>query len=323
MKRLLFVAVVLFAACGDHGSPSTPLAPDADPNDPLPPPAPGEGVQFRYGTVAPAGSEIWKCLVAPVPGVTGGGFLDFNRVESKQSTGVHHMDLSILTMEDIPDGEYDCRELYDAHPQLMDETILYASQHAEQSLTLPPGTVAEVPAAIHTMLELHFVNGTDQDLPVWARINAYTIPGSQVTQTIWGEAIRDRNLDIPAGGDDDEWTRCVMDEDVDVLVLSTHTHALGHETDVYRFDGQKRGELLYTNLDWSTPLLMDLTAAPLHVPKGQGFEFHCKYENPGATDVHWGFTSKDEMCNLALVFTPGQAIACNPVATSDGLGVGP
>jgi hypothetical protein len=163
------------------------------------------------------------------------------------------------------------------------------------------------------------VNTTDTEQSVFTRINAYLIDGP-ITETIWGQAVRDRWLNVPAGGASDEWTRCEMTGDIDLLVLSTHTHALGVETKVYHWDGVQTGELLYTNNDWQTPLLMDLTQAPIHVPAGQGFEFHCNYQNPGAEAVHWGFKSTDEMCNMALVYTPGDSnLRCAPVETSDGM----
>ena len=299
-------------------------APDAffDPNNPLQPPHPDDGVQFAMDITAPAQTEVWRCKVGRIPGVGNGLLLDFNLVESKQSANIHHMDLAVLTLpqDDIEDGDYDCNELYAAYPTLMDEIIIYASQHAEQKLQLPPGIVAEVPSGLKTMLEVHYVNTTDEEQTVFSRINAYWIDPHDVTGFIWGNAVRDRNLNIPKGTTTDEWTRCEMNMDVDLLVMSTHTHQLAVKTEVYRWANGKTGELVYTNLDWHAPLLMDLTTAPIHVKKGEGFEFHCHYENATDVDVSWGFKASDEMCQMAIVYTPGDRTArCVPVETSDGV----
>jgi len=36
--------------------------------------------------------------------------------------------------------------------------------------------------------------------------------------------------------------------------------------------------------------------------------------------VHWGFAASDEMCQIALVYTPGQATRkCEVVDSSDGM----
>jgi hypothetical protein len=56
------------------------------------------------------------------------------------------------------------------------------------------------------------------------------------------------------------------------------------------------------------------------VPAGQGFELHCHYQNPTDKLVNWGFKASDEMCQMALVYTPGNpSIECKTIATSDGV----
>jgi Copper type II ascorbate-dependent monooxygenase, C-terminal domain len=319
MGRALVSFVVLFGvACGGEGG----APPDAGPANPLAPPAPEEGVQFAMDVTAPAQTEVWKCLVGYVPGVQPGQLLDFNLVESKQSANIHHMDLSVLTLaeDDIEPGVYDCTSLYAQHPRLMDELVIYASQHPEQKLQLPPGVVAEVPSGVKTMLEVHYVNTADVEQTVFTRINAYWIDPLAVTNRIWGFAVRDVNLSIPAGGSTDEWTRCQLSEDVDLLVLSTHTHQLARKTEVFRWTGEAVGELIYTNTDWHAPVLMDLTQSPIHLKRGEGLEFHCHYDNPSDHEVRWGFKSTDEMCQMALVYTPGNpSIECQQIASSDGI----
>jgi hypothetical protein len=97
-----------------------------------------------------------------------------------------------------------------------------------------------------------------------------------------------------------------MNDDVDVLYLSTHTHALAERTVVRRFDGATAGDEIYVNTDWQSPKL-EAFAEPLHLAAGTGFEFECHYANPGSEPVHWGFNAADEMCQIAIVFTPGES----------------
>src|SRR4029453_12822779 len=67
-------------------------------DDPLPPPAEGEGYQVSMTTMAPAGTEIWTCQISELPNQ---GWLDVGEVRSVQSPGVHHMDISTLIFTDI------------------------------------------------------------------------------------------------------------------------------------------------------------------------------------------------------------------------------
>lgn len=58
----------------------------------------------------------------------------------------------------------------------------------------------------------------------------------------------------------------------------------------------------------------------MHVAAGTGLEFRCNYANDGNETVNWGFAAADEMCQIALVFTPGEASReCEVVASSDGV----
>jgi hypothetical protein len=301
LRGFVFVCLV---ACGAE-------SPGIDPDDPLPPPPEGVGIQFAYEVDVGPGEEVWKCNVSELPSKK---FFPVNHAESVQNDSMHHMDL-IATAFGAPElepGEYDCKDIYDQYPGLMDSgVIVYASQQAEQQILLPPGTVADLLPRMRLMHEIHFVNPTDQAVKAFSKINAYEYK-DKVEQTIWGGAVRDLDINVPANtgtGTHIEYTRCKMNMDVDVLFMSTHTHALAEKTVIRAFDGASlvAGEMLYENTDWHAPKLHDFTATPLHIPAGSGFEFECHYVNHSGSEVHWGFTAAEEMCQIALVYTPGEA----------------
>jgi hypothetical protein len=113
-------------------------------------------------------------------------------------------------------------------------------------------------------------------------------------------------------------SRCVVNKDIDVLVMATHTHGLGRDTEVFTFDRTSTGAQVCRNDDWSNPKLLQL-GTPLHVPAGQGFEFHCHYQNPTDLHVTYGLSAQEEMCNLTLVFMPMDPDAkCTQTYQSNG-----
>lgn len=301
----LAFAAFLASGCGDVRE-----------HDPDPDRA-GFGLEMEV-TVAP-GEEAWKCQIGELP-IDGPRYV--HAVEHEQTHGMHHMDVMILLWSgvNLPPGLYDCGPLYAENPRLMEETTLYASQSPTGDIVLPPGTVAEIPGPLTVMHEIHYVNTTDAPQRVFSRIRAKTIPPTEVTQTIWGIAVRDTHLEIPAGSRHVEWTRCEFDADVDILFLSSHTHELGRLVEIFRWDGVATGESVYRNTDWQTPVLAAFDRAPLHVAAGQGLEFRCEFENDRDQPVGWGFGAQDEMCQIAVVFTPGDpGIECTIVDTSDGV----
>lgn len=313
--RRSIALLILFCAAG-----CGPAAPPATPPDPFPPPAAGTGFQVSMTVTAPAGAEIWKCRIGPIPT---DGPVAINAVKHMQTPGVHHMDITILLYAGVkePPGIYDCAELYAKYPKLMEETTLYAAQTATADIQLPTGVAARVPAGLTLMQEIHIVNASAQAIEATSRVNAYSIDSSAVTGTIFGGAVRDVNINVPPGARDTvEWTRCLMNRDADVLFLASHSHQLASDFTIHRFDGKTRGELLYDNKDWRSPPLKAFSPQPLHLAKGEGFEFACHYNNAGTKAIHWGFNASDEMCQIALVYTPGDPdIKCVQVESSDGM----
>jgi hypothetical protein len=280
---------------------------------------PAQGVRFHMEVVAPPGEEVWKCQVSKLP------FEDaqnFHKVKHTQTPGIHHMDLTVIVWSGLrlPPGIYDCDPLYRDNPKLMEEVILYASQTETGDILLPPGVAAEVPGGLTVMQEIHYVNGTETEQKVFSTIDAFKMPEEEVTDTIWGFAVRDQNLQIPALTRHTEWTRCVVDRDIDLLFLSTHTHELGESAEILRFDGKTTGEQVYQNDDWVSPQVKAFDRNPLHIPAGQGLEFRCHFNNERETPATYGFSAQEEMCQIAMVFTPGDpSIRCKIVETSDGV----
>ncbi|MEO1271130.1 MAG: hypothetical protein AAFX99_23815 [Myxococcota bacterium] len=295
-----------------------------DPNAPKPedlvPPLPDEGFQMGITTMAPAGEEIWKCWVEDLPL---DGLTAVNRVEVLQTPGVHHMDIMALGLLGLPiePGMHDCDDLYNNYQEMMEDGLfIFASQEPQDELILPPGTAAVLPGRLQIMVEVHYVNPTPRDVEVWSRVNAYTMPMNDVEKQIWGSAARDVDINVPAGVDDwVEWTRCVLTRDIEMILISSHSHELSQQVDIYTFDGTDRGELIYTDNDWHAPKLLFFDE-PVPVPAGTGFEWRCFYKNPKDHEVNWGFSAEDEMCQIAIVHTPFDPAALCEVVDS---GAGP
>ena len=284
----------------------------------LEPPPEDEGFQVSMTTVAPPYTEVWVCEVYPIP-------IDetanVNWVQYEQNAGTHHMTLSTpgLIDIDLPAGTYDCDQLY--QDVLMENQIMFFGTQGEPEgeLHLPQGVAAQMPPELTIVHEIHFVNTTDQEIELYSRVNGWTIDSDEVVDGIWGGSVRDENINVPAGTRTTEWSRCVMNTDVEVQFLASHMHELGVEFTIAPFDGKTTGDVFFTNDDWHDPLITQYDP-PRVVPAGQGFEWSCTWENDREQEAAYGLTAQDEMCNLALVHTPFDVTAqCEVVETSDGV----
>ena len=281
------------------------------------PPAPGEGVQLAMDYTVPAYTEAWKCLVYRLETDT---VSHVNRLEYQQNYGMHHITISTTGFVggQIEPGLYDCESLL---MEAMDDTMMiFGSQGYEEGvIQLPEGVAASVPAGIDVIHELHYVNTTDKPVDLYSRINAYTISAEEMTEGIWGGNVRDEHINIPANSSHTEWTRCVLNKDVDVIFLASHMHKLGKEFTIRLFDGTESGDIFYTNDDWHNPKIVQYET-PIHVAAGTGFEYSCTWENPTDEPIQYGLTADDEMCNLTFVHMPYDMDSlCEVVETSDGV----
>ncbi len=293
------------------------VVPRFPPFDPFVAPAPGEGFQLSMAYDAPPQAESLKCQVGTLPGIA---VHQINKVLSRQNADVHHMAVIVMPFAEavLPEGLFDCQELYVAYPEVMESGIaLFGSQNPEFDAILPEGIVAPVPGGIQYMQELHYINTSDETARVWSKVNAYTIDPSEVVDAMNGFSKNDRNLNIPPHAKHDEWSRCVMTHDIDLLFMTSHTHELAENFTVRLIDGHEVGELVYENPDWHAPPLKAFTDAPLHIPAGTGFQWTCHYHNVKDHEVSWGLSATDEMCQMIIAFTPGASdIDCKVVETS-------
>jgi Copper type II ascorbate-dependent monooxygenase, C-terminal domain len=317
--RLIDSALTLVLLCACGGEETSPSAAPSDPTALAPPPK-GQGFQLTMDAVAPASSEIWICDVKPMPNEQ---WSNVNRVEVKQTEGTHHMTLSTLGLFEsgqIAHGRYDCDDLYGDSSLMENQIMFYGNQgSAQDEMQLPTGVAATLPSGLDVIHEIHFVNPTTEDVALYSRINAWTIPNEELLSGIWGGSVRDEHIAIPPSASHTEWSRCVFNEDVEIIFLASHTHKLGESFQIRPFDGSTVGDLVYENDDWHVPAITQYDP-PLVVPAGSGFEWSCTWNNTTPETVGYGPSAADEMCNMAVVHMPfSTSAACEVVETSDGV----
>jgi hypothetical protein len=318
MYRLLPLFLIACAPPAEDKKPDDGPAEEARPV--LEPPPAGEGFQIAISGTAEAYSEAWICEISQIPieEMTAIQWVEFN-----QNAGTHHTTLSALGLNgesDIEYGRYDCNDLYGDESLMSDQIMFFGTQgDATGTMSLPEGTVANLPPNIDILQEIHYVNPTEETVEIYSEVNAWSIPQSDVEEMIWGGNVRDENIEIPANSSHSEWSRCVFNEDVEVLFLASHQHGMGTRFTIAPFDGETTGDILFDNPDWENPMITQYET-PIAVPAGQGFEWTCHWDNPTDKTVTYGATSEDEMCNMSVVFTPfSMSAECTVVETSDGV----
>ena len=229
----------------------------------LAPPADGAGFQISMQMDAPAAGETWQCVVMNMPNLD---VANINRVEPVQTPGLHHLDVTALISANIDPGRYDCGPLYAAHPELMDQAdALRRAGHRHSHDRSRPRRRRQGPArpagpVRAPLRERHHAGRPRRVL----RQRLHHRRATTCHQPIYGMRRPRPPHHRPRHGDHTEWTRCVMDHDVDLVLVSTHTHALGRDTHIKLFDGTNVGDEIYVNTAWQAPPLEQFTPTLPH-----------------------------------------------------------
>jgi hypothetical protein len=296
---LPLLAALAFTACDDGDS-------DDDPGSLLDPPEPGEGVQFAMTTTLEAGVEAEHCKFMQVPDEK----MWVTRDEARFDKGSHHVLLYETAYDTIPtetedgvavdtSGVFDCSQ---GATQGWDITkLIGGSQNGEgdSMLRFPPGVAMPVRAGAVVLMNVHYINASDQTIEPEARLNLYSIPEEEVETEgdllfLYNPLIR-----VPANGSSRARWRCPVHQDITIANVQSHMHArgVGYAAMV---TGQ---EPFYENDRWSNVEVKSFEPG-LQVAAGSSLDYYCDYQNGEDHAVYQGARSTDEMCMLIGSYYP-------------------
>jgi len=138
------------------------------------------------------------------------------------------------------------------------------------------------------------VNKSNGEIDGEINVNLHTVPASAVTKIARSINFPNYNLTLPAKQKTTANKTFLFSKNVSVLSLTSHTHQLAEKFVIKIKGGPRDGEVVYTNLDWHHPPLINLTP-PISLSAGQGLTSEITYNNTTEGEVKFGLTSKDEM----------------------------
>lgn len=262
----------------------------------------------------PPYSEVNLCGIVRLDPGDGTELAWVNTMESLSSEGTHHMNVIIGEFSfldaflgegasqnalGMPEGTYPCEDVMEAG------FPVFPSQRTNQRITFPDGVAVPMPFPMVAVFNHHYVNPTDQPLTINAALNLETIPGAQV------EHVAELRFDDIGDIEVQPETRttvtrtCVMEEETDVALVSTHTHEWATCATMNHFDGEQVDEEpFFVNTNWDQPPILHFEPGSFTVPAGEGIHWACHYENRGDRTIINDGTAEGEMCVFAAVTWP-------------------
>jgi hypothetical protein len=276
---------------------------------PLPPPA--RGFQLRVEPFTVQANFERELFVYRTLGNSAEVFV--NRIETRMRANSHHLLLytfsgipALLTpapgaVRDIrnPDGSMNLGSMLP-----MAYHVFFAGAMTPSSdYRFPPGVALRLPANAGIDMNSHYVNRTAQPLTGEALANLHTVDRSEVVHVARTLNLANTGFSLPARQRTTITTTFLAgspalpagnDDQVRILMLTSHMHELGERFVVRITGGARDGEVVYTSTSWSHPEIVSFSP-PLVLRRGEGLASVVTYNNTRDSTVRFGLTSTDEM----------------------------
>ena len=285
---------------GEEGSD----APIYDPTGPVPkvelaPPTDGFQVHSVGRWIDP-GADVEYCEVITLPGTLEDTYY-VNRLEVAMHPWSHHVIIEAVETGTEADVETEegmsvkCVSGESAYGKGLVDVI--GAQAPYNELTLPEGVGRIYHGGQKVVVDYHYFNPTPTAIPARHAINFHLVDEASVQHVAQTWGFYNFMILAMPGQKAAYAAECVFEDDVMLHSLTRHTHRWGTDFHVWHKGGEKDGEHLWTSKDWE--LEVDYVFdEPVLVPKGEGFQFQCEYNNTTDHVLHFGTKATDEMCIL-------------------------
>jgi hypothetical protein len=334
LRKFAMLGGVLVVACGD-GDDAAPVpdaavtVPDAGAGGLLTPPPPEQGFQVVLEPFAvEPGQEAYHCYRLPFPV---GGEVDVERIESRFSTGAHHLLISTIDRAYAP-GHGPCSasdfgfevglgDGVSANLRFLSGAQTPYAQDPTAELALEPGMAFRIREGATLLLQIHWFNAGDATQEAATALN-FWYPTETPTRLLEAFFFYHTAISLPAHAVTEVTGRCLFPMDAEVVGMVSHMHARGVDFTTHAVRGGALGEQVYQESSWQEPTMKMWPASGLlDMALGEGLEYRCSFDNQTDATISEGDGAADEMCMLIGLYAggtgtifgfPGTAFPSNP-----------
>lgn len=305
-SRLLFLSTTVLALSGCFLFPNG-VGTNASGSE-FPAPPEGQGVQLHVGPFdVPSGTEVQRNYYMKLP-------IDKNveiaKVEFHYSKGSHHCNVFKSDTEDVPDHVEDT---FNAIPYESYD-MWAASQTEDGAIVFPKGYTMPMKAHQQLIIQTHYVNGTTQAGDKGdVRINVWFANPAETKGHVGMLFAINKTLSIPPHTENYVATKSItfdatrFPNGTKLFAMTGHFHSRGKRFEVYRYNGDVKGEKIYENAAWSEPPFKTYDPS-LELSPGDKLLYECTFTNNSDQTITFGpRVETQEHANAFMYFYPGPA----------------
>lgn len=236
----------------------------------------------------PPGGEVYRCQNFANPF---GADVDVSAFESHMTTGSHH--LLLFYKDGASDGpEEDCSGLeFAATP--------YSTQLPDDSVELPAGVAALVPATTGFRLQSHYLNTTGQPIEAHVALKLHTVKPETVTAHAGVLFVVEPNFAVKPSSTEIVSHTCSLPFDMNIIKAGSHMHKHGSH-----FDATVGAETIFETTTWDEPKPALFSPAKA-LKGGDTLKFNCTFVNNSPNTLTFGESAEtNEMCIFVSSFYP-------------------
>ncbi len=260
--------------------------------EPPSPPEHGFQVHLKPFDIAPGKErEIFYAMKLPIT-----EDVLVNRIDIIQPVGSHHFLLYRVLGDKAPEPGYRTLNTQDPQHDGLDRELVAAAQTINTTLTYPEGIGVKLYADSYYDFNSHFINLNGvETLQGQVYVNFYTMDASEVKRIARPFLISNEKINVPPGQTVKTTDTWMVPQDLEIIVLASHTHRHGVHFVITRLDGTP----IYQTDDWEDPGFL-MPNPPILLRKGDGLRYTATHYNDDKPyPITYGLTSEDEM---AIIF---------------------
>jgi hypothetical protein len=236
------------------------------------------------------GSEGYRCMTLTIP-----EDIYITAFAPQNPVGTHHVTLGVSPEAAAPDEVVACGV------GTAGDRKLQGSGAGTESSELPAGVAMPLHRGEQVMMNLHLFNVSEEPLSGRSGMWVKTVPAAEVEHEAEAVLAGPLSLDIPVGRST-QTGDCTLRADATVFALAPHMHQKGVHLRATAVTATEEVTLYDGDYDFFHQLLYDIDDIALRA--GDRIKVECTYENDGDQALHWGDSSRDEMCFVGMQLYP-------------------